>query len=114
MNKLYNCKITELPRLGHCRGCDCCEISIVSVQMAEDAARRKDFAQEERNIEAAVLWLKIETEILRRIAERESHDVIYDNAFGHPGVDTCRNCSSTSMSADWRKPCKRNEPQTNT
>lgn len=70
-NPLYACCVTDLPRLGCCQGCDCCEISIVSTQMAEDAALRKDIAHEEGNIEAAVLWLRIETEILRRIAEKE-------------------------------------------
>jgi len=39
--------------------------------MAEDAAKRKGSAHEDGNIEAAVLWLGVETEILRRIAEKQ-------------------------------------------
>ena len=70
-DELYNCEITRLPRLGRCHGCECSEISIVSSSMAEDAARRNLFAQEDGNIEAAILWLKIETEVTRRLVKQD-------------------------------------------
>lgn len=41
-----------------------------------------------------------------------THDVIYDDAHGHPGADTCKNCDSNSLRDDWRKPCKKKKRTT--
>lgn len=36
---------------------------------------------------------------------KNKHDIVYDDAFGHPGVDTCRKCDSNSMRPDWYGEC---------
>jgi len=36
------------------------------------------------------------------------HDVKYDDAFGHPGIDCCRRCEATSMNGGFSQPCPQN------
>jgi hypothetical protein len=64
---LITCQITNLPRLGRCKGCDCPEIETVTAEMVQDARRRSDEASEAGNTVAAILWLKIEIAMSRRI-----------------------------------------------
>ena len=38
--------------------------------------------------------------------------MIWDDAHGHPGADTCKNCDSNSLRDDWRNPCKNTKQTT--
>ena len=43
--------------------------------------------------------------LVRRLQSPRTHEVIWDDSHGHPGVDTCKNCDSNSLRYDWRFPC---------
>ena len=75
MNPIITCQITELPRLGRCKGCDCSEIETVTDEMVKDARLRVSRAIKDGNTVAAIIWFKVETAMRRQIKENTSEQV---------------------------------------